>query len=313
MKEEGIIFDIQRWSIHDGPGIRTNVFLKGCPLRCKWCSNPESQETCRELAFFPGKCIRCGRCITSCPYQAIRAAEENNIIDYEICKSSCYKGRGEFACTSMCYAKALKVLGDKTPLNGIMKEVLSDIEIYKKSGGGVTFTGGEPFAQPEFLLELLKASKEKELHTVIETCGFANWNTIESALPYIDFLFMDFKLYEEEKHIKYTGVSNRIIKENLCRLNEYARNHALSLVVRTPVITGINDSKEEIGNISKWIVENLSEVSIYQLLAYHRLGRGKYQNIGKEYELTELEPPAGEHMKQLEQVILDNGLKIKYD
>jgi len=311
--KEGIIFDIQRWSIHDGPGIRSNVFFKGCPLRCKWCSNPESQEVYQELAFFRGKCIGCGRCITNCPYQAITPSEEGNIIDYTICQRQCYQGKGGYACTSQCYAKALKVIGEKVPLPDIMKEVLSDSKLYEQSGGGITVTGGEPFTQPDFLLELLRFSKEKGLHTTVETCAFTSWKYFEPALDYIDFLFVDFKLYDEEKHIAYTGTSNKIIKENLCRINEYAKNHKLTLVIRTPVITGINDSEEEIRLIAAWIKEHLSEVHIYQLLPYHRLGRGKYHDIGKSYELEETEPPAADVIGALEQIIRSHGLDIKYD
>ncbi len=311
--KEGNIFDIQRWSIHDGPGIRTNVFFKGCPLSCKWCSNPESQEVHQELAFFVGKCIRCGRCIVNCPHQAIVPSKDSNIIDYAICQKHCYNGQDGFACTSKCYAKALKTIGERTSIADIMKEVLSDVKLYEKSGGGITVTGGEPFTQPEFLKELLCASKEKGLHTTIETCAYTSWKNIEQALPLIDFMFVDFKIYEEEKHIVYTGKSNQIIKDNLCRINEYAKNHPLTLVIRTPIITGINDSEEEIGLIADWIKKNLSEVHIYQLLPYHRLGRGKYHDIGKTYTLENIEPPSTDAMGVLERIVRSHGLENKYD
>ena len=307
----GVVFDIQRWSLHDGPGIRTNVFLKGCPLSCAWCSNPESQETNRELAFFKDKCIGCLRCVETCPYKAIKQTAEGHQIDYEICKEKCFKNENNaFACTKECYAKALKIMGSDMPLEEVMQEVMGDEAIYRQSGGGLTVTGGEPFAQPEFLRELLKAAKEKKLHTAVETSLFTKWEIIRGCLPYLDFMFMDFKLVDEKEHEKYTGVSNKLILENMKKISEYKKDHSLEVVVRTPVIPSINDDEVTIRHMGEWIAENAPEIDHYQLLPYHRLGRGKYANIGKEYSLTEIEIPDSDLMKRLEKILEECGLKI---
>ena len=170
-KKKGVIFDIQRWSLHDGPGIRTNVFFKGCPLSCQWCSNPESQEFCREPALFGDKCIHCLSCVEHCPHGAIHTSDPWIRLDYEICRGRCSRGAEQenaFCCTKACYAQALTVMGEVMTADMVLEEVMRDEGIYRSSGGGVTMTGGEPLAQPEFLLELLTAAKERGLHTVMD-------------------------------------------------------------------------------------------------------------------------------------------------
>lgn len=327
MSKKGVIFDIQRWSLHDGPGIRTNVFFKGCPLSCLWCSNPESQESCRELAYFKDKCIGCKSCVASCPHQALNMTEEGLAIQYGKCREFCYgKGRdgdvgtggdAGFSCTMTCYAKALEVMGREVTVEEVLKEVLSDEAIYKSSGGGLTVSGGEPLAQPEFLRELLKAAKERGLHTAMETCLYAAWEQIEPCLPYLDFLFMDLKILNGERHFLYTRADNRLILENMEKVNEFAkscgRDRRLQTVIRTPVIPGVNDSREEILSIADWILEHLTEVSVYQLLPYHRLGRGKYGAIGKEYGLAEAEAPGRAEMELMEAEIRQRGLRTRYE
>lgn len=311
-KRKGIIFDIQRWSLHDGPGIRTNVFFKGCPLSCMWCSNPESQEACRELAFFRDKCIHCHSCIPACPYGAVCPSEDGIDIDYRKCRSHCYcdadPGKS-FRCTKTCYAQALEVMGKAMSIDEIIDEVMSDEGIYKSSGGGITITGGEPLAQPEFLLDLLADAKEKGLHTVMESSMFAEWEKLRKCLPFLDFLFMDLKVLEEGRHLRYTKTANDLILENIKRTAAYALEHPVELVVRTPVIPGVNDTPADIAGIAGWIRKNLPGVERYQLLPYHRLGRGKYRNIGKEYRMEDLEPPLKETMEGLEAEILKQGLR----
>ena len=314
MNMEGMIFDVQRWSLHDGPGIRTNIFFKGCPLSCEWCSNPESQEHNEELTYFRDKCIGCQSCIGNCPYQALEMGEGLKIA-YDICREKCYFSNNDdrFSCVKDCYAKALKIMGRRAGADELIKEVLSDAGIYQKSGGGLTVTGGEPFAQPLFLKELLHKAKENNLHTAVESCVYAKWEQIRECLDDIDFLFMDLKILDGDKHRKYTGVDNKLILENIIKVGDYSAGHELKAVIRTPVIPGVNDDPEEIASMADWIKRNVPSVSVYQLLPYHRLGRGKYANIGKTYELTDVEVPTEEKMKKLEQIVLEHDLEIRYE
>ncbi len=309
-KLTGKIFDIQRWSLHDGPGIRTNVFFKGCPLRCQWCSNPESQESCFELAFFQDKCIGCKSCLKNCPYGGIQTINETLKIDVQICRQHCYeqKGGGDyFLCSKGCYAEALEVMGKEVTVKEILDEVIRDKGIYQSSGGGLTVTGGEPFAQPIFLRELLQEAKKCGLHTAIESCMYAEWEQIEACLSDIDFIFMDFKILDEEKHRFYTGIGTEKIRNNMKKISSYCADHSLKFAIRTPVIPGVNDSPEEIGGIADWIRENLEGISDYQLLPYHRLGRGKYANIQKIYQLPDVKAPEKEKMWELEAEISKRG------
>ncbi len=313
-KQAGMVFDIQRWSLHDGPGIRTNVFLKGCPLSCLWCSNPESQSYQRELAFFPDKCIGCGTCISNCPRQAVNRNGSGMEIDYEQCRSFC--GAGElaeqsFACAKTCYAKALEVMGTMMTAEAVITEVLRDKPIYDRSGGGMTVTGGEPFAQPDFLQALLTMAKAGNLHTVIESCLYAPWDVIRQMLPLVDYLFMDLKILDEEQHIAVTGKDNRLILENMQKIYDRRQESGLELAVRTPVIPGINDTPAAIGAIADWLVRYMPEVTCYELLPYHRLGRSKYLSIGREYRLPDLYAPPEKTMEQLKDVIRRHGLPTK--
>lgn len=313
-EQEGMIFDIQRWSLHDGPGIRTNVFLKGCPLTCLWCSNPESQSHSRELAFFRDKCIGCGTCIDQCPQQAITKGADGLAVDFHLCRTFCGTNKlaeQSFSCSRTCYARALDIMGRKVTAGEVMKEVLSDKPIYESSGGGITITGGEPFAQPEFLLALLRLAREEGLHTVIESCLYAAWEAIAPCLPDLDYLYLDLKILDEDKHKRLTGMSNKKILENIRKIYDYSGSKELTLVVRTPVIPGINDTSKEIGAMADWITRYLPGVTEYELLPYHRLGRGKYANIGKTYCLSALSPPPEVVMEELKAVVSQRGLKTK--
>ena len=283
----GVVFDIQRWSLHDGPGIRTNVFLKGCPLSCAWCSNPESQETNRELAFFKDKCIGCLRCVETCPYKAIKQTAEGRQIDYEICKEKCFMNENNaFACTKECYAKALKIMGSDMPLEEVMQEVMGDEAIYRQSGGGLTVTGGEPFAQPEFLRELLKAAKEKKLHTAVETSLFTKWEIIRGCLPYLDFMFMDFKLVDEKEHEKYTGVSNDLIKKNLQILSESNKRY----IIRIPLIPGIIDTSSNLVLAKELLLTLKRKPEKVELLSYNMMAGAKYEVYNKTFRYKVVEP-----------------------
>lgn len=252
---KGRIFNIQRFSIHDGPGIRTIVFFKGCFMRCAWCCNPESQN--REI-------------------------------------ETLIEGDKE------------KTVGKDVTVEEIMPEILSDIPYYRRSGGGVTLSGGEVLCQADFARELLRACKENGLHTAVESAASSSFSEIEKILPYLDLYLMDIKHMDGEKHKEYTGVSNERILENARKVAE----SGVELIIRTPVIPGFNDTAEEIRAISHF-AKTLSGVREHHLLPYHRLGQDKYAGLGRKYSLSEIEPPSREKMEYLLSVAETSGLKCK--
>lgn len=312
-KDSGMIFDIQRWSLHDGPGIRTNVFLKGCPLRCAWCSNPESQIYGPEIVFFPDKCIGCRLCEIDCPYGAVHF-EEDHRVDFEQCRRYCGEGSPDaFACTRRCYSGAMKIMGRQMTVEEVMDEALRDRELYRSSGGGITFTGGEPLAQARFLKQLLERTRKEGLQTAVETSAEALREDIERVLEFIDFLFVDLKYLQGDIHRKWMGIDNTRILENCRWLSEACHRRGIQLVVRTPVIPGIHDNERVIGEMAAFIRTQMPETKMYQLLPYHRLGRGKYQNLGKSYAMQELTPPTEECMAALHKIVKSYGLQTKYE
>lgn len=252
---KGRIFNIQRFSIHDGPGIRTIVFFKGCVMRCAWCCNPESQRSEIEALIEGGR---------------------------------------------------EKTVGKDVTVDEIMPEILSDMPYYRRSGGGVTLSGGEVLCQADFARELLRECKENGLHTAIESAASTSYSEIEKLLPYLDLYLMDIKHTDAEKHKEYTGVSNERILENARRVAE----SGVELVVRTPVIPGFNDTAEEIRAISSF-ARTLPGVREHHLLPYHRLGQDKYAGLGRKYSLADIEPPSREKMEYLLSIAETSGLKCK--
>jgi pyruvate formate lyase activating enzyme len=277
-KKIGRIFNMQHYSVHDGPGIRTIVFLKGCPLSCSWCSNPESQLPQPELAYNVNKCIglqECGRCLKVCHYGAIGKTENNKIsIDRERCQKC-------FLCVPECPSKALHTFGELKSINEVLKVVEADGMFYARSGGGMTISGGEPFMQAEFTIELLKEAKRRRINTAIETSGYTDWAILKKACQYLDTILFDIKSMDDDKHVMFTKVSNKVILDNFKKLcEEFPR---ISILVRTPVIPGFNDSEEEIMAIINHIKDR-PNVS-YEILPYHPLGQPKYDYLGREYTL----------------------------
>jgi len=258
----GKIFDIQRFSIHDGPGIRTTVFMKGCPLKCLWCHNPESQERECSIAYRKEKCVGCGACAVIC--ERHKFVEGKHIFDRNNC-IRCGK------CAEKCNFDSLEAFGREATAEEVLGEVLRDKTFYNTSGGGVTFSGGEPFYQPEFLLQMLKAAKAEGLHTCIETCGFTASSALEAALPYVDLFLIDYKESNSAKHKELTGVPLEPILSNL-RLIDAA---GAKTVLRCPIIPDVNLSDDHLDGIAKTAasLENLTEVNV---MAYHTLGNGKY-------------------------------------
>lgn len=291
-KIEGYVFNIQRYSVHDGDGIRTNVFLKGCPLRCSWCSNPESHDIYPEVARNEGRCLgveKCDFCSKACPHGALALPEQGAPI---ILRDKCKRC---MSCVSSCPAGALTAYGKLRSVANVLDDVEKDSLFYARSGGGMTLSGGEPLMQAEFALALLREAKRRRIHTAIETCGQVPWSVYERAVPFIGEMMYDIKLIDPTKHKEHTGLSNSLILSNLSKIIEIFPN--LQLKVRTPVVPGVNDTEEDITAILDFL-EPYPSVS-YELLPYHRLGTQKYYFLDRGY-------PMGES-------ILDNKLMNKFN
>jgi pyruvate formate lyase activating enzyme len=266
----GMIFDIQKFSIHDGPGIRTTVFFKGCPLRCCWCHNPESNLMARQLSFNPDRCIGCGYCFERCPNTAHKMAAETHVIERGVCKVC-------GACTETCYAEALEMVGREATVDEVIAEVLKDKPFYETSGGGMTLSGGEPLMQIDFADALLCRAKAEELHTCIETSGYCDWEDLERIRPKVDLFLYDVKALDPDKHREFTGVPNQGILDNLRRLHETEAD----IVVRLPVIPGLNDTDDHFQGVAT-LARELTNVQGFEIMPYHRLGEGKLGRLGLE-------------------------------
>jgi len=269
---EGIVFDIQRYSIHDGPGIRTIVFLKGCPLSCRWCSNPESQRLRPEVLFHRKNCIACGKCVPVCKAGALSTANPA-FVDRERCV-------GCGACAAVCPTDALVLKGKIMTVWEVMQILQKDATVYRRSSGGITLSGGEPLVQSAFAAELLRACREKGWHTAMETTGLANAGVLEKVIPLLDLVLLDVKSIDPDTHKNFTGAGNKTILENAVRIARMARE----TVVRVPVVPGVNFSvqdAEAIGSFAK-TAGGITEI---HLLAYHTYGENKYALLGKPYPM----------------------------
>ena len=264
----GIIFDIKKFAIHDGPGIRTTVFLKGCPLSCVWCHNPESQDPKPVLAQFPRNCIGCGKCIQNCPQQGITRGETQIIIPRDICLNC-------GTCTKECYAEALVLHGREVTVEEVIAEVEKDRPFYQNSGGGMTLSGGEPLMQLGFCEGLLQAAKDADLHTVLDTCGFAAWTSFQRVLPYTDMVLFDLKLIDPQAHLRATGQDNATILDNLRRLVATGTD----VLIRIPTVPGHNASLPAMEALAGFVA-SLEPAPPVELLKYHRLGEGKWASLG---------------------------------
>jgi pyruvate formate lyase activating enzyme len=299
MSVKGIVFNIQRFSVNDGPGIRTIVFLKGCPLRCFWCSNPESQKSSFEISYIHKICLLCQRCVQTCPNEALKLIGDNIDMDYAKCKV-CGK------CVEVCPVNARKIEGEEYTVEKLFEVVAKDLVFFKTSKGGVTISGGEPYTQFEFLLSFLKKCKQETVHTAVETCGYAEWDKIELTLKYIDLFLYDLKHMDTALHEEYTGVQNKRILENFNRL--VAKN--VNIVVRFPLIPDYNNDNKNLERM----VEFLEEVNYsdeIHILPYHRLGSNKYQHLDKEYKLEELKPPKDKEIIKVERFFKGKGYTVK--
>jgi pyruvate formate lyase activating enzyme len=290
-KKKGLVFNIQKYSVHDGPGIRTIVFLKGCPLSCRWCSNPESQRLEPELAFNPGRCLtfsKCTRCLQACLRGAIiREADDSLRVDRALC-DGCPRN-----CAEACPSQGLIVYGEERTVDDVMKTVEQDAAFYIRSSGGMTLSGGEPLLQADFALALLRESRRRRVKTAVETCGMVPWKTLEAAAGSLNYVLYDIKHMDSAKHEEQTGLPNTTILENFRKLAEGYPD--LPILARTPVIPGFNDSEEAIEAIAEFL-RPYGHVH-YEMLPYHRLGTQKYHFLDRQ-------PP-------MEEVTLDKSLMPK--
>lgn len=287
----GIVFDIQHFSIHDGPGIRTTVFLKGCPLRCLWCHNPESQKPEPEIGFWPEQCLECGTCEKVCPYHACNLQNP-----YRVNRQKCTLcGK----CIELCPASALFIIGKEMSVEEVIAEVSKDEAFYSQSGGGVTISGGEPLYQFEFVRSLTLRLKKLGYHVTIDTSGYIrgtpeDLQRLLEIADMVDLVLYDLKVIDAQKHLKYTGVNNKSILQNALQL---ASRYPSKCLFRYPLIPGINDSQEDIAMLTEFLA-SIPKCKI-EVLAYHRLGINKYARIGKVYALEKLPLPEQEHLESV--------------
>jgi pyruvate formate lyase activating enzyme len=272
------VFNVQSYSLHDGPGIRTVVFLKGCPLRCRWCCNPESQDAEREIFYTQKDCIgktACAFCESACSPGALSFEENRAVLNREKCVRC-------FACAEVCPTNALRIVGKNMSVTEILDRVEQEEAFYRHGEGGLTVSGGEPLLHGTALVELLRSAKARHIHTAMETCGFADYAVLRDAAANLDYLLYDIKSLDEQAHKAYTGVSNRLVIENFSRL--CAELPKLPKLVRTPVIPGFNDAPEQLAQIKAFISEK-PNVS-HEELPYHRFGEWKYAALGREEILS---------------------------
>lgn len=270
------ITDIKRFAVHDGDGIRTTVFLKGCPLKCVWCHNPEGLSGAYQLAYHADKCVDCGQCATVCPSNAQRIAGGKHYFDRDFC-TLCSR------CVEPCPAKALHFYGQNISAERLLKLLLEDRDFYETSGGGVTLSGGECLMQADFCQELLIQLKEHGIHTAVDTCGFVPWRSLEAVIPYTDLFLYDIKAYDKDTHIRCTGQSNGLILDNLRRLDAYGAK----IEIRIPYVPGWNDDQME--KIAQ-MLSQLKHISKVKVLPYHKFASSKYASLGMKNTLPEQIP-----------------------
>jgi pyruvate formate lyase activating enzyme len=286
-ESKGTVFNIMRFSVHDGPGIRTTVFLKGCPLQCAWCHNPEALPGAPVLVYRPDRCLACGDCVDACPQHAIRESEGKFEALPELC-ARCG------TCAEACAAEARELIGRPMTVGDVMREVERDSPFYRESGGGVTFSGGESLLQHRFLVELLRACAGSGFHTVVDTSGYASPDVLYRVAGLTDLFLYDLKSVNEEIHRRFTGVSGALIRGNLERLASWGKK----VVIRMPIVPGINDSPENIETAGRFIAA-LGNVVRIELIPYHTIGIDKYERLGIPYSLAGVQTPSCDSMNRI--------------
>jgi pyruvate formate lyase activating enzyme len=309
----GKFYDIQGFSVHDGPGIRLTLFMKGCPLRCPWCHSPESQAFPTELNWMEIKCVgteKCGNCLNVCPHGAITTGKTKKSLsgDSEMTLVTVDRSKCDNCgkCAEACTSKALYMCGTDYTLDEIMERVKRDNPFFKKSGGGVTVSGGECLCQPEFLLEILKRCKSEGIHTAVDTTGFAPWDVIEKILPYTDLFLFDIKGVDPELHKRIVGVPNELILENARKIAKAGGRFQ----IRIPVMPMYNDSVKAFDDMGKFIKDLGDAVEVVQLLPYHTLGTVKWERLQRTGPILEAAPPTDELMQSRKKQLEDMGLNV---
>jgi pyruvate formate lyase activating enzyme len=296
-----LVLSITRMTIHNGPGLRTLILFKGCPLRCCWCSTPESQQTEPEIGVYPAKCIKCGLCAPVCPVHAITLIDEKPVIDRSLC-TVCGK------CAEVCNAQAIEILGHRMTVAQLVTEVKKDEIVFKYSHGGVTISGGEPLFNPGFALKLLLAFKQEDINTGVGTCGQIPWSGLEPVLPYVDFFLWDIKHMDPQQHKRLTGVANELILSNAKAVSE----RHVPLYIRIPLIPGCNDSEENIRATAKFAL-GLSSLVEVDIMPLHHLGKSRYESLDRPYPIGNLELVPDEQIQKTKSLIESYGLKCRIE
>jgi len=298
---KGMIFDLKHYAVHDGPGIRVTVFFKGCPLHCLWCHNPESISPGKELMLMPNRCARCGDCVKACNYGALSQKADGEVVaDRNKC-TLC----GD--CLKACAREAIQIVGWETTIPEILAEIEKDRAFFDQSGGGVTLTGGEPLLQPEFTEALIVELKERGLHVALDTSGYAPEDTFLRIAGKSDLVLFDLKLMDEEKHKKFTGVSNRLILHNLQVLDSKTE---VPVWARFPLIPGVNDGERNLEEMADFLV-SLKNVKLINILPYHKGGVEKFRRLGRETEFQVFEPPTEENIDRVIKFFQEKGFQAK--
>ena len=295
----GTTFNILRYTVDDGPGLRSTVFLKGCPLKCPWCANPESQHPYPEVSFRPAMCIGCGRCAMSCPEQAIKIVEGKALIDRDKCRRC-------MTCVDACLNTAMVRMGDEKTVDDVWKVVRRDRDYYEESGGGVTASGGEPLAQADFVVEIFSKLHEEGIHTCLDTTGFASKETLDKVLPLTDLVLFDLKHMDSKKHEEVVGVPTEPIHENLRRIVDAG----VEVTIRIPYIPGFNDDDENMKATAEFVKE-VAPNSKVNILPYHEYGRNKYESVGMEYAMPPTEKPSEEQLAHSKEFFTQLGLECE--